>query len=572
MKNTVFILVNFLFLSNLSAQLDFTNQAASLGLGYSCGTTLYGNGVSFFDYDNDGWDDIAITTEDGQNVRFFKNFNGTFSEQTLSVPNTNYQTKQINWVDIDNDGDNDLFVTSDTNGNRLFENVGNLVFQDISLTAGINTSNTFTFGASWGDYNNDGFLDVFISNRDQAIPNILYKNNGDNTFTDVSAIAGISSDGHMSFCSVFFDFNNDGLQDIYISNDKIQYPNLLYKNNGNGTFTDVSVASGSNIAIDAMTVTVDDFNNDGFQDIYVTNSMISNMLLKNNGDETFTDIAISSGTEFNSIGWGASFLDADNDADLDLYVSGEFDGSVGTFLSAAYYENNNDETFNLNNSIFSGDTSASFSNAVGDVDNDGFPELVVTNNNGNDLFLWKSNTINSNNWLQINLEGVESNKMGIGSKIEISINGNKQYRYIHCGEGYLSQNSLTEIFGLGTEEDRVDYVKVTWLSGVVDILYDVTSNQLLTIVEGSNPELSVEEFELNIVKIYPNPVSNILTLNTQKEISNVSVYNMLGKELIHTVPNTISSDVDMSTLQSGTYFVQVTIGNVLETVKIIKNQ
>ena len=572
MKNAVFILVNFLFLSNLSAQLDFTNQAASLGLGYSCGTTLYGNGVSFFDYDNDGWDDIAITTEDGQNVRFFKNFNGTFSEQTLSVPNTNYQTKQINWVDIDNDGDNDLFVTSDTNGNRLFENVGNLVFQDISLTAGINTSNTFTFGASWGDYNNDGFLDVFISNRDQAIPNILYKNNGDNTFTDVSAIAGISSDGHMSFCSVFFDFNNDGLQDIYISNDKIQYPNLLYKNNGDGTFTDVSVASGSNIAIDAMTVTVDDFNNDGFQDIYVTNSMISNVLLKNNGNETFTDVAISSGTEFNSIGWGASFLDADNDADLDLYVSGEFDGSVGTFLSAAYYENNDDETFNLNNSIFSGDTSASFSNAVGDVDNDGFPELVVTNNNGNDLFLWKSNTINSNNWLQINLEGVESNKMGIGSKIEISINGNKQYRYIHCGEGYLSQNSLTEIFGLGTEEDRVDYVKVTWLSGVVDILYDVTSNQLLTIVEGSNPELSVEEFELNIVKIYPNPVSNILTLNTQKEISNVSVYNMLGKELIHTVPNTISSDVDMSTLQSGTYFVQVTIGNVLETVKIIKNQ
>ena len=572
MKNAVFILVNFLFLSNLSAQLDFTNQAASLGLGYSCGTTLYGNGVSFFDYDNDGWDDIAITTEDGQNVRFFKNFSGTFSEQTLSVPNINYQTKQINWVDIDNDGDNDLFVTSDTNGNRLFENVGNLVFQDISLTAGINTSNTFTFGASWGDYNNDGFLDVFISNRDQAIPNILYKNNGDNTFTDVSAIAGISSDGHMSFCSVFFDFNNDGLQDIYISNDKIQYPNLLYKNNGDGTFTDVSVASGSNIAIDAMTVTVDDFNNDGFQDIYVTNSMISNVLLKNNGNETFTDVAISSGTEFNSIGWGASFLDADNDADLDLYVSGEFDGSVGTFLSAAYYENNDDETFNLNNSIFSGDTSASFSNAVGDVDNDGFPELVVTNNNGNDLFLWKSNTINSNNWLQINLEGVESNKMGIGSKIEISINGNKQYRYIHCGEGYLSQNSLTEIFGLGTEEDRVDYVKVTWLSGVVDILYDVTSNQLLTIVEGSNPELSVEEFELNIVKIYPNPVSNILTLNTQKEISNVSVYNMLGKELIHTVPNTISSDVDMSTLQSGTYFVQVTIGNVLETVKIIKNQ
>ncbi len=568
-KNNV-LLILILSSTAISAQIDFTDQATVLGLGYSCGTTLYGNGVSFFDYDNDGWDDITITTEDGQNVRFFKNFSGTFSEQILSIPIINYQTKQVNWVDIDNDGDNDLFVTSDTNGNKLFENIGNLTFQDISLSAGIDTSNAFTFGASWGDYNNDGYLDVFVSNRDQAISNILYKNNGDNTFTNVSSIVGISNLGHMSFCSAFFDFNNDGWQDIYISNDKIENANILYKNNGDGTFTDVSELSGSNITIDAMTVTVDDFNNDGFEDIYVTNSMISNVLLKNNGDETFTNIATSSGTEFNSIGWGASFLDTDNDQDLDLYVSGEFDGSVGTFLSAAHYENNNNETFTLNNSIFSGDTNASFSNAVGDVDNNGFPELVVTNNNDENMFLWKSNTINTNNWLKVNLQGVVSNKMGIGSKIEISIDGIKQYRDTHCGEGYLSQNSATEIFGLGSNT-TIDYVKVIWLSGIVDIIYTVNGNQLLNIIEGSNPELSVDKFNLNDAKIYPNPVKDELIVKAGSNIISYEVFNVHGKSIEQVFNNTEIIKINTSKFSNGMYFIRLSNQAASSNYQFLKN-
>jgi len=148
---------------------------------------------------------------------------------------------------------------------------------------------------------------------------------------------------------MFFDYNKDGFQDIYLANDKTDNINRLYKNLGNGTFEDVSVASGSGIAVNAMTTTLGDYNNDGWFDIYITNTQSSqagngNVLLKNNGDGTFTNVAEETGTTFNSLAWGAVFLDADNDTLLDLYVSGGFDGSIGSFLSAAFYHQQNDGT------------------------------------------------------------------------------------------------------------------------------------------------------------------------------------------------------------------------------------
>ncbi len=533
MKRITLIIVNVILIFNINAQTSFVDQATDLGLGSACGTTYLGNGITFYDFDSDGWDDITLNTESGQSIRFFKNVNGSFQELTLSIPEINYQTKQLNWVDFDNDSDKDLFITSDTDGNKLFENIGNLVFQDITLTSGLATENMFTYGASWSDYNNDSFLDVFISNRTNTIGNKLYKNNGDGTFTDVSNQAGIQTLAVASFCAVFLDINNDGLQDIYVSNDRTFNQNVLYKNNGDGTFTDISASSGTNVSIDAMTVTVGDFNNDSWIDIYITNSPEGNVLFKNNGDETFTDIAMSSGTIFNSVSWGASFFDADNDMDIDLYVCGMFDENENTFLRGAFYDNNNDETFTLSNSSFPGDDRVSFSSAIGDVDNDGLPELAVTNGNDENIFLWKNNTTTSNNWLKINLVGTLSNKDGIGSVIEISINGDSFYRYTHCGEGYLSQNSGTEIFGLGSNV-LVDYVKVKWLSGLEDVILNVDANQVLNIVEGSN-QLLVEEFSLiNSLNIYPNPFSEETTIAfslRNKENVVIDVFDLLGRKI-----------------------------------------
>ena len=552
----------------LSAQVAFEESAQQLGISINCEYTFLGNGITFFDYDNDGLDDITVATALGDPIYFYKNINGNFVSQTLNISNNNARNKQINWVDIDNDGDNDLFITSDASGNRLFENLGNMIMSEITSTSGMLTDNFPYYGASWGDYNNDGFLDVFISIRDPFIPNILYRNNGDKTFTLANVEAGLLTDGYMSFCSAFIDYDNDGDQDIYVANDKYANPNLMYRNNGDATFTEVGNITGTDVSIDAMSVTVEDVNYDGWLDIYITNDPSNNILFVNNGDGTFTDMAQSYQVTFNSSSWGAVFLDADNDKDLDLYVSGEGNGTVSPFLSSAFYENINSSLFQLNNDAVPGDFAYNYGNAIGDVDNDGYPEIVVNNIDHENIFLWKNTTNTSNNWLKVKLEGTTSNRNGIGSFIEISINANKQYRYTCLGEGYLSQNSATEQFGLGTET-IVDYVKVKWLSGTEDILYNVTVNQTLNILEGSS--LSVNQFDnSSAFTYYPNPVNNALTLNAQNNIEDVRMYNMLGQEVMNAQPQAVDSDIDMSSLETGTYFVQVTIASMTKTVRVVK--
>lgn len=331
------------------SQSNFVDRATDLGIGVSCGDVPIGNGICFYDYNGDGWDDITLATQAGEPIRFFKNVNGVFQEEILNIPENTSQMKQINWVDYDNDGHLDVFVTSNISGNKLYRNDGSFNFSDETSEAQLPTTNIFTYGASWGDYNNDGYLDVFLSNRDAAliVPNYLYRNNGNGTFTNVSETAGIINTGNLSFCSAFFDFNNDGFQDIYVSKDRIENKNILYKNNGDGTFTDVSESSNTDLYIDAMSVTIDDYNNDGWLDIYVTNTQNGNVFLRNNADETFTNVAVTNGTTFNSIAWGAVFLDAENDSDLDLYVSGLLDGSNPSFLSAAFYENDANGNFTI---------------------------------------------------------------------------------------------------------------------------------------------------------------------------------------------------------------------------------
>ena len=301
-----YVIIIIFSLNLLKAQVTFEESANQLGVFINCEYTYLGNGITFFDYDNDGWDDITVASAEGEPIYFLKNINGNFVSQTLNISDNNARNKQVNWVDIDNDGDNDLFITSDNSGIRLFENLGNMVMSEITSTSGMLSDNFPYYGASWGDYNNDGFLDIFLSIRDVDIPSILYKNNGDNTFTLANIEAGLLTDGFMSFCSVFIDYDNDGDQDIYVSNDKINNPNLLYRNNGDGTFTEVGQETNTDLYIDAMTTTVGDINNDGWFDIYVTNDNDDSVLLLNNADGTFSDTTSLYGVSFNSIGWGAS--------------------------------------------------------------------------------------------------------------------------------------------------------------------------------------------------------------------------------------------------------------------------
>ncbi len=572
---TISIFILFCSLYTVNAQINFEDTSIARDIDFTCGYTPIGNGVSFYDFDHDGWDDISFTTEDGQLPKFYKNISGQFFVPiTLNIGMVNYRTKQINWVDFDNDGDSDLFLTSNTNGNRLFKNTGNLSFEDITVPSGLPVTNFLTSGASWGDYNNDGFLDVFICNRDFSIststPNYLFKNNGDGTFTDVSEVAGIDRLKHLSFCSAWLDINNDGWQDIYIANDKSAQPfhrNQLYKNNGDGTFTEIGASSGTNALIDAMTVTVGDYNADGWFDIYVTD-LETSIFFKNNGDETFTDIAALTGTEFNSTGWGSIFLDADNDADLDLYVSGT-NVNTPNVLSAAFYENLGNDNFQIpNNAGFQNDDRYSYSNAIGDINNDGLVDFVVTNNNDQDIFLWENKNLENNNWIKVKLQGTTSNRDGIGSVIELSSNGQVQYRYTHCGEGFLAQNSASEFMGIGANTS-IDYIKVKWLSGIEDVISNPSINEQITIVEGSS--LSINTVDMASVKLFPNPVKDVINLTSKSAINDIEVFNIL-QQSVHKIKAINEPEISINTtaLKPGLYYIVVKTNTTKTTRKFIK--
>ncbi|MFT7499056.1 MAG: hypothetical protein ACI8QP_001653 [Porticoccaceae bacterium] len=564
------ILTLFLLVIGTSySQLSFIDSATSLGVGVSYGDSTYGGGVSFCDFDNDGWDDITYSSTDGQEVYFYKNNNGTSFSLVDFGMNDVYRTKQVIWVDYDNDGDKDFFATSISGLNKFYMNDGSMNFTDITDSCGLFTVNLFTYGASFGDIDNDGDLDVFISNRDDVgyvQSNKLYKNDS-GVFTDITTDSGISLDADLSYCSAFFDYDNDGDQDIYVAVDKLK-KNRLYQNNGDETFTDVSDSSGAGIIIDAMSTTIGDYNNDGWFDIYITNTLAGNQLLKNNGDGTFTNTSASVGTEFLSVAWGSVFLDADNDSDIDLYVSGVLNGS--SLLPSAFYENQGDNTFLIPTGIgFGNDTRESYSNAIGDFNNDGLPDIIVMNDIDNN-FLWENTTSNSNNWLKLKLQGVTSNKDGIGSRIEVSAGGKIQYRYTLCGEGYLGQNSNSEFVGVGNAI-IIDQVKITWLSGTVDIFENIAPNQTLTITEGQS--LSVDEFNEVGLNIYPNPVKNKLQIrlhnNFNIETKSIELFSLLGNRVLSKTFTDSSVEIDTKKLPSGVYLLKCLIGGQLITKKVL---
>ena len=571
--NKIFFLVFLFFFSTVNAQISFEDVANEIGTAYSYGTSTWGGGVSFADFDNDGWDDLTFASEEGTEIYFLKNNDGIFNSISLNGISNTFKTKQVIWVDYDNDGDQDFFVTGFEGVNKFYKNDGDMNFTDISSTIGFFQTDLFTYGVSFADMDNDGDLDAFISNRDGVADdqrNYLYRND-EGTYIDITASAGLSMSSHLSFCSIIFDYNNDGFQDIYISNDKPDNLNILYKNNGDGTFDDVSEYSGAGIGINAMTTTIGDYNNDGWFDIYITNTPEGNELLRNNGDGTFTNVAEATATTFNSVGWGAVFLDADSDGLLDLYVSSDFDGSVGSFLSAAFYHQQNNETFIIPENIgFQDDTRKSYTNAIGDIDNDGKPDIVV----GNDIepnFLWANTTVNENNWLKVKLEGVISNRNGIGNTIEINIDGQSQYRYTLAGEGYLSQNSFYEFFGMGNATE-VDYVKVTWTAtGEIEIINNIAANQAIIIKEGSGVLSSENNLKETAFSVYPNPSSNgifKLSVLNQEKVS-VQVFDISGR-LITKKNNLKDNDqINLSHYQKGIYIARLSSETNNRTLKLI---
>jgi len=479
--NHTFVSALLFLLCNIGLAQGFTNVSADFGLDYPFGDVNYGGGVSFADFNQDGWDDLTFTSGPGSPMHFHQNTGSGFIELEPMVDNTT-ETKQPIWVDYDNDGDMDLWISS-YQLNRLYRNDGDMQMVDVTTTCGFDDPTVPSFNGSWLDYDRDGFLDLVTAHRLYHLVGdlTLYHNMGDGTFEDATDDAGLGGGvGNSVLAIATLDFNNDGWEDIFVGQD-YQAGCLLFKNMGDGTFDNISVTSNANIMNNTMTATVGDYNNDGFMDIFITDTGGDGCsLLQNQGDETFLDVANPMGVILYHFTWGASFFDADNDMDLDLHVD---ERSGAPFASRMFENMDAGESFIVSNDAWGmgNDDDESIGNAVGDYNNDGYPELVKNNTDGTPNSFWR-NDFSDNNYISIDLEGVFSNRKAIGAVIQVTAGGIVQMRRVGCGEGFCSQHSYTQFFGLGANE-VVNEITVKWPSGMTTTATDISSNQRITINE-----------------------------------------------------------------------------------------
>lgn len=478
----IIIIFIFCLYSELPAQ-TFTDVAAQQGIVHTAPSfDTSGGGVSFYDFDDDGWDDLTLTREN-DTIQFYRNNQGNFELLPVYIFIAG-ETKHALWFDYDNDSDKDLFVSIKNASCRLYRNDGNFIFTDVSVQAGFLNTAGPNYGVSVADYDKDGYLDLYLCRYSDALMsssplelNALYKNNGNGTFSNVATAAGVDDGIKNSFQAVWLDYDKDNWPDLYVINDKYDYYNSLYKNNTDGTFTDVTLQSGTADTIASpMTNSIADFDEDGDLDIFMTNLAVpdSCRLLVNNGNGTFTDKAALYGLQNSEFTWGACWFDAENDGDLDILVSSD----ITTQDPRNYlYINTGVQLFlEAPQNLQSNYVASSRSVAVGDIGNDGKADIIVSNTDGYLSFLWENNGPNINNYIKITLHGNTSNRMAIGSWIDIYFGSKHLTHYTLCGENYMGQNSQHQIFGLG-QASLVDSIVIHFPSGVVDKYYQLAVNQ-----------------------------------------------------------------------------------------------
>ncbi|MEX1189528.1 MAG: FG-GAP-like repeat-containing protein [Bacteroidia bacterium] len=471
----------------LSAQ-DFTESAELFGVsGFAAGE--YGSGISAYDWNKDGFDDLVLLTKDSLPQFYLNNTNG-FTRVFFEGIEINNDIKSVNWVDFNNDGFPDLSFNSHLGGPTLYQNNGNFTFLDVTEASGIiQRHSDWGFGHNWGDYNRDGFLDVFYANYNWSNfedgYNHLYKSSGDGTFVETTEEVGIGLNKEPTFVGLWCDYNNDNITDLYVLNDRNSYRNYIYENTGNDTFSDQSENLFFDIIMDSMTASGGDFNNDGLFDIYITNTPGFGNKLFRNSVVGFQESAFNYGLQMFEWSWGAVWIDAQNSGWQDLFVVTQPNIPFNT-PGKHFFFNNTGISFDLNmNAGFEGSEDWTFSTARGDFNNDGKADLITHSYDPLGTELWINSTSNAGNYLKVRLEGVVSNKDAIGCRLELYTSQGNQYRYTYCGEQYISQNSQWQFFGLG-DLQTVDSLVIIWPSGIHDVFHDVQANQALVIQEGSS--------------------------------------------------------------------------------------
>ncbi len=477
----------------VSAQAQFVNVAADLNITSDGIAPMYGSGVSFYDYDKDGWDDITLATKNAP-IKVYRNVLGQAFELALTFPNDS-DVKHPIWVDYDNDGDADFFYSRDMGSCILYRNDGNDQFVNVTANLNLPSSIARSFGCSWGDYDNDGFLDIYVCNYQQGgnITNWLFHNNTDGTFTELAAAVGVDNGIATTFASVWFDYDSDGDSDLLCVNDR-ELSVGLYRNDG-GSFVDVTDATGLNVPINGMCASIRDYDNDLDLDIYITNTEEGNLLFRNN-EGIFTDEIASSNMACYSVCWGALWLDYDNNMQSDLYVT----SISGVNNNQNYFFTGTGTTFQLSTSLgFQSDLLSSYSVAGGDFDNNGHTDMLVSNVEPISISLWKNNST-ANNYIKLGLTGTISNADAVGAILQWSTGGSSFIAQSVCGDNYLSQNSQYQILGMG-QSMSLDSLVIHWPSGWVDTFYDLPANHFYPLIEG---ETMGSTMDVQIVQMCAN--------------------------------------------------------------------
>ena len=490
-----------LFVMNVKSQ--FVDVSSDLLLPTDHTGGFLGSGVSFADFNLDNIDDLTFGHHAGQ-IRFYQGDGVWFEEIQLNIVNDLNETKSVLWADIDNDGDQDFLITNRNASNKLFLNDGSMQFTDVTSSCGISTSIiSKSYGASFGDYDNDGYIDLYICNFHSAIfaiENELYHNNGDGTFTDVTAITGVGNGFQQSFQSTWIDIDKDGFLDLHVINDRPNQQNSFYHNNGDGTFTDVASDWGVNISIWAMSSTFGDYDRDGDLDLYVTNSLEGNVLFSNNMNEGggFIDVTDIEAVQVNQICWGACFIDHENDNWLDLYVASgmnAFTDYPAVFdqygvQPNAFYSSSGDSSMLYISTETPQAEQYAFAIAKGDFNNDGFPDLV--SHQIGEYASVISSTPNENHFLKVMPQGTSVNRDAIGAEVMVyhseGLNtgvNEVNVDVVFCGDKYLSQNSRHLHFGLGTSA-QIDSVVVQWPGAGVESFHGILIDTSIVLIEGSS--------------------------------------------------------------------------------------
>lgn len=478
MKNVVLLTMAILgcfYTSNVNSQITFQDVKGVWGLPNTYNT----NGASFNDFNNDGYPDLMILDYFGSRLYQNNQSNSFIKVDSTIILSAGQYHYSVQMGDYDHDGDLDIAIAGEGGGSnlsnlRLYRNNGTY-FEDVTTASGLSTTYRI-YSIAWIDYNNDGFLDLFCAGIVNS--SLFYLNNGNGSFTNKTSAYGLSGYSANARGLAVGDYDNDGFVDVYVPN--CSEANHFFKNIGGNNFRNIADSLGISYPYeDNHHAVFSDYDNDGDLDLLIGSNYVPFRLLKNyNGN--FSDVTSASGLLLNQgHPRGAVFSDFDNDGDLDLIAQVHTPNRrIALFQNTSGIFSDISSQSNLHNTF----VGTSHTLALNDFNFDGKVDVYIGETEGGNSYLYKNTTTSSNHWIKLNLKGTISDSKGTGAKIKLYANNKFQSSQIGTDNSYLSQNSYIQHFGLGGAT-MVDSIIIEWPSGIRQIKKNVNANQLISISE-----------------------------------------------------------------------------------------